>query len=341
MDAEHKVCLKPGEVRQEDEDELISRMVELVVARMEPRKGRLRRGQHAKPTGCVRAEFTIRDDVPAELRHGVFEKPGKTFQAIVRFSNSSETIDPDGKGTARGMAIKLLEVEGMPAIPGTHPGCQDFLMMDHPVFPFATPAEYVQLFDLRDTPVIGDLLGVASVAVHHPRHALILAAIIGKAVASPLEITYFSASPFWLGPEESSPGNAVKYSAWPYSAGTELPRDPGRMPDDYLRQAIARHLKSGEAVFDFRVQVRKGSMPVEDVSIEWDEDESPPIPVAKLTIPAQEVDSSEGRRFAEECESRTFSPWNALAEHQPIGGINRLRRAVYEASQAKRGANPA
>ncbi len=33
-----------------------------------------------------------------------------------------------------------------------------------------------------------------------------------------------------------------------------------------------------------------------------------------------------------------FSPWNALAEHRPLGGINRLRQAVYLASQAKRAA---
>ena len=114
------------------EPELISEMVELVRKRMEnralqtPRK-EIPRAQHAKPTGCVRAVFTIRDDVPNDLRHGVFQQAGKTFQAIVRFSNALETIDADGKGTARGMAIKLLDVDGTPAIPGNGERCQDFL----------------------------------------------------------------------------------------------------------------------------------------------------------------------------------------------------------------------
>jgi hypothetical protein len=40
--------------------------------------------------------------------------------------------------------------------------------------------------------------------------------------------------------------------------------------------------------------------------------------------------------MAEECETMPFSPWNALAEHRPMGGIKRLRQAVYLASQAKR-----
>ncbi|MDZ7581676.1 MAG: hypothetical protein U5R30_14010 [Deltaproteobacteria bacterium] len=61
--------------------------------------------------------FRIRDDVPGDLRHGVFRRPLQSFQAIVRFSNASETIGPDGNVDARGMAIKLLGVEGTPAIP--------------------------------------------------------------------------------------------------------------------------------------------------------------------------------------------------------------------------------
>jgi len=31
-----------------------------------------------------------------------------------------------------------------------------------------------------------------------------------------------------------------------------------------------------------------------------------------------------------------LNPWNALAEHQPLGSINRLRKTVYEASAEKR-----
>ncbi|MEK1942330.1 MAG: hypothetical protein AAAB16_18325, partial [Pseudomonas sp.] len=32
----------------------------------------------------------------------------------------------------------------------------------------------------------------------------------------------------------------------------------------------------------------------------------------------------------------SFNPWHALPEHRPLGGINRLRKAVYEAVSAYR-----
>ena len=74
-----------------DEARLIEEMVVTAVARMQPQDGRMRRGQHAKATGCVRGVFTIRDDVPEELRYGVFRQPKQSFQAVVRFSNSPKT----------------------------------------------------------------------------------------------------------------------------------------------------------------------------------------------------------------------------------------------------------
>lgn len=49
----------------------------------------------------------------------------------------------------------------------------------------------------------------------------------------------------------------------------------------------------------------------------------------RLSIPIQEFDSPQQRMA---CERLVFSPWHGLVDHQPLGGINRLRRAVYEAS---------
>ena len=171
---------------------------------------------------------------------------------------------------------------------------------------------------------------------------MIATEILLEVVASPL-VTYWSGSPYWLGPPGTTGGRAVKYSLVPRFDAAAPPSAPNSKTNDYLSQALTRHLRTREAVFEFRVQAQTDpvAMPVEDTSVEWDEEVSQPIPVATLTIGVQDLDSPEGRALAEACETMTFSPWNALAEHRPMGGINRLRQAVYLASQAKRAAKSA
>jgi hypothetical protein len=68
-------------------------------------------------------------------------------------------------------------------------------------------------------------------------------------------------------------------------------------------------------------------MPVEDPSVEWDEKVSPFITVATLDIPQQAFDSAPQMEY---CEGLSFTPWHSLPQHQPIGGVNRIRKTVYE-----------
>src|SRR5262245_31138948 len=113
-----------------DDPEVFQQMAELTAGHVKPIEGHLRRAQHAKATSCVTAEFRVADEVPSDLRHGIFREPGRTYNAIVRFSNSQGTFEKDGVGTARGLAIKLLDIDGTRAIPGDGGSTQDFLMMD-------------------------------------------------------------------------------------------------------------------------------------------------------------------------------------------------------------------
>src|SRR5215471_11500008 len=183
-----------------DEPEVFEQMVDLTVRHMKAIGGHLRRAQHAKATSCVTAEFRIADEVRPDLRHGVFREPGQTFSAIVRFSNSPSTFDKDGTGTARGMAIKLQNVVGTRATAGDTDSTQDFLMVDHPVFPFPNPKAYVETMRRKGIPLIGDVVVVAHLALLEPKELEIIKAIKAKHVASPLEINYWSGSPYWLGP---------------------------------------------------------------------------------------------------------------------------------------------
>ncbi len=320
-----------------DDPKIFQHMTQLTVDHMKPISGQLRRAQHAKTTGCVIATFRVDDKIPSDLRHGVFRDPGHVFNAIVRFSNSQDKFEKDSVGTARGLAIKLMDVGGTRAIAGDPETSQDFLMVNHPVFPFPDPKAYVETISRRDVPVIGEALVFAHLALSEPGELKIVKSIRAKHVNSPLETNYWSGSPYWLGSASGQGGHAVKYSVVPRTLPPmESPEPVEDLPDDYLSQALARQLRSGDAVFDFRVQLQTDpvAMPVEDVSVEWSESASPPVTIATLCIEKQDME--EAGDFSTRCESMSFNPWHALAEHRPMGGINRLRRVVYEASFARR-----
>ena len=68
-------------------------------------------------------------------------------------------------------------------------------------------------------------------------------------------------------------------------------------------------------------------MPVEDVSIHWSEKTSPFVRVARVVIEKQTVDPQVQNTF---CENISMTPWHALPEHEPIGGLNRIRKSVYQ-----------
>ena len=53
-----------------DDPDVFERMVALTIHQMQMVNGQLRRGQHAKPTGSVMAEFRVTDDVPVGLISG-------------------------------------------------------------------------------------------------------------------------------------------------------------------------------------------------------------------------------------------------------------------------------
>lgn len=91
------------------------------------------RGQHPKSHGTVWAEFTVAPNLPENLRVGVFQQPGTTYPAWIRFSNASQ-LDDTQPGI-HGMAIKLMGIDGEKVLENEKTAnTQDFVLVDHPVF---------------------------------------------------------------------------------------------------------------------------------------------------------------------------------------------------------------
>lgn len=269
-----------------------------------------RRDAHPKAHGCVEAEFRVLEGLPPHLSVGLFAQP-RRYQAWVRFSNGSGTPQRDAVGDGRGMAVKVLGVDQ------SRSGTQDFIMINNPVFFVRDAADYVA-FNASDDPLRFFLPGLNP--FHFRLHELFIArGITARVVSNPLAIQYWSMTPYLFGEVP------CKFSARPIGPP---PFDDDAGPD-FLHDNLVRSLKAGDAAFDFCIQLRTKpeAMPVEDPTIEWPESDAPFTPVARIIIRRQDFDTPERAAFA---ENLSFTPWHGLAAHRPLGGINRVRRTVYE-----------
>lgn len=343
------------------ESQQIQHIVELTIRQLQlryPGEKPVLRGVHPKSHGCVAAEFEVLSNLPENLCEGVFAIPGRKYSSMVRFSNAATLVTadsrrgPDGvEHGSRGMAIKLLGVEGTPLGHVNGSLTQDFLLINQPVFAFANVEDYEVLsrvlVEHNDNPLpfFVERLPKRGVPASAPSElrAVQTAGIVAKIRASsvtaspsafqdppssPVDNDYFSASPFKFGPDQ-----VMRFRVRPRNPSSAAPDidDP-----DYLRNALVRRLRDecqGSVIFDFEVQVRRVSdinpdQDIENASLPWPS-EIPFLPVATLTIPIQEFDSPAHHA---RCESLVFTPWHGLDAHRPLGGINRLRQAVYEAS---------
>ncbi|SDH80768.1 catalase family protein [Pseudomonas panipatensis] len=316
-----------------DEAQLTQAIIEDAIRIVDQHRDNTRvlRDAHAKAHGCVKAEVRVEADLPVDLRQGVFAQPGKVWNAWVRFSNGNAYPQQDSERDARGMAIKLLDVPGAKLMPGIgHDNEQDFVMFNHPVFFIRDVAEYQQNFAAQAR---GQRL-LAFFPSWNPstweiRHMLIAMQTLASAPASPMQASYFGIAPYKLGE-----GNNIKFRSIPAPdrcPGYQLPALNEKLPN-FLRSALYQQLSVDRAPACFALQVQKQDanryMPIEDPSVAWSEKDSPFQTVALISIPAQDFDSREQNLL---CDNLSFNPWHALPEHRPIGGINRLRKAVYEA----------
>src|SRR5262249_40184185 len=126
----------------------------------------------------------------------------------------------------------------------------------------------------------------------------------------------------------------AKISAAPLSANVKAltGKQIDNVGDSTMRDVIVEHFRREGAEYQLRAQlcVDLDRMPVEDASVLWLENLSPHQPIAKLRIPAQEAFSPARRVFGDDVLS--FTPWNGIEEHQPLGAIMRVRKPVYEQS---------
>jgi catalase len=298
-------------------EQLVAEMNQRIAAIIsdEAENGVVPRFNQVKTIAGVNASFQVHDDIPEELRQGIFAEPG-IYPAKLRFANATSRDDSDKD--VRGLSIRLAGVKG--ATLWGEEGYQDFLLNSYPALFVATQEDFLGFIRARQAnkklwfflnPLDPHLKSLWIVFKSQQKHL------------SPLDLRYWSTVPFRLG--EAS-GLVVKYSVIPCSDySTREAVNPG---PDQLRAAIKAHLQQGQAQFHFAVQKQSDalSMPIENASVIWDEAVSPFQAIATISIKNQDFDNPEALAV---CERSSFNPWQSLAAHEPLGRMNQVRRLVY------------
>jgi hypothetical protein len=334
------------EVKQPDEDKLIHDILDSV-ARMGQtvfdKHRHAMRGAHAKGHGGLKGELKIYENLPAPLAQGLFREP-RTYPVMIRFSTAPGDIMPDGMSSFRGIAIKVIGVEGPKLLSSQVDAVtQDFLMINRPVFPAGNVARYLPEQLLQE-----------KVVVKAPEEAQELLTTALRTVSAVTEQVGFDLYPTALGitlPTTHILGDTyytaaalrygdyiAKLSAAPVSASLQafIGKKIDTLESSVLRDLVVEFFRQQSAEYELRVQLCTNleKMPIEDASVQWSEQDSPYLPVAKITIPAQEAYSPARRVYVDEVLS--FNAWHCIAEHRPLGSIQRVRMQVYEASSRYR-----
>jgi catalase len=307
------------ETRHKDEDAIVSKMVQQLKDQLEDLysdKTTLRQ-VHSKMHGCVKAEFIVEKNLPAEYRVGIF-KEARTFPSWIRFSNGNTKIQADKKKDTRGMAVKLMDVRGEKLLDSEKDApTQDFVFAGSPIF-FAK--DLSDFHGLMTASISKNKLAIPVYFLSHLKIAIRTVTKLLLPCKHSLAIPYYSVTPYMFGDRSKT----VKYVVKPSDKNVLEYTDETDF--DYLRKNMSATLAKRDVYYDFFIQFQTDpvTMPIEDNTIEWT---SPLIKVATIKIPKQVFDTPELKKFG---ENLTYNVWHSLPEHKPLGGFNRGRRKIYE-----------
>ncbi|CAA2099793.1 hypothetical protein VVAX_00416 [Variovorax paradoxus] len=317
--------------------ELVAALIDMATT-MADHTGHAMRAVHAKSHGLLRGELRVLDGLPEPLAQGLFAAP-RRYPVVMRLSTPPAEVLDDRVSLPRGMALKVLGVEG-PRVDGAEGGTtQDFLFVDAPVFSAPDAKGFLRSLKLLASTtdkapnakrVLSTVLqGLEKTVETFGTQSSTLIALGGHAETHPLGATFFTQVPLRHG------AYIAKLQLAPVSPALlvleHMPLDLAGKPDG-TREAVAAFMRDHPAVWELRAQlcVDLERMPVEDASVEWPQALSPFVAVARITADAQDGWSDDLAREID--DGMAFNPWHALAAHRPLGNVMRARKVAYAAS---------
>ena len=328
------------EIINDDEQETIAglnQQFDFIMQKTAEDYGHAVRSVHAKSHGIIEAEMTIADGLPPELAQGMFATPG-VHKVFLRLSTNAGDILPDAVSLPRGLAMKVLDVEG-PRLPDAEGSTQDFIMVNGPVFQAPNAKKFLSSLKLLakttnrmegTKTVMSSVLqtvnkGLEAVGVASPT----IQSLGGGPNSDPLGETYFSVTPFRYG------DYVAKFKLKPISPDLTKRTDTlidASVQENAIRETVQAEMQETHGVWEFQVQLCRNlqQQPIEDPTVEWKEEDAPFVTVA--TVTAMPQDSWSDANVQKVDEEMRFSVWTGLEAHQPLGNINRARKDTYRHS---------
>ncbi len=296
------------------------------------------RVSHGKSHGVAVGKLTVLDNLPPHLAQGLFARPA-TYPIIARLANVPGEVVTDAVNTQRGFSFKILNVEGPMVNSHQQQKTQDFVLdtgssfgaPDAKAFFIQHRAlmEYAPKIPAGIKEAVSDLSRVTNEALNAVGINSPKLDFFGSSRIHPLAEAYYSQAAIRYGTYIAKLAVVPVAPAQKELAENNVEVDGDKDPNA-LRTATVSYLRDNDAEFDVRVQLCMDldQMPVEDASVDWDQEKSPYLTVAKLRIPKQDAYSPARQQYV---DSLSFSVAHCLEAHRPLGSLMRARLVAYPA----------
>ena len=322
----------------------LSRTMQHITRHMATRYRHAYRPVHAKSHGVLLGRLEVLPNLPEPLAQGIFATPGN-YPVIMRFSTNPGDLLADNVSSPRGLAIKLLNVEGAKVVNHFGETTQDFVCVNADVFTAPDPKgflEQIKLFDKNlDTPEgVKHAVSVAARGTNAVLKTLGVSSAtlegIGASATHILGESFSTVAPLRFGSYVAKIGFAPASENLKQLTGKSI-----NLGTDYnaLEELIKKFFGHETGIWDVKAQLalapddptsdeKDKDFPIEAADKTWPEDKSPWQTIARIIVEPQESYSDARQLFVD--ERLSFSPWHSLEEHRPLGGIMRARLKAYE-----------
>jgi hypothetical protein len=105
--------------------------------------------------------------------------------------------------------------------------------------------------------------------------------------------------------------------------------------EEAMRPLIVEEIREHDYQFDIQIQLCRNlkKQPIEEITTQWQESDTPFVTVARLTLPCQDVPDDGNFEIM---ENLSFTPFRCLEENRPIGNLQQSRLKAYQVASETR-----